>query len=98
MASKLRQEFSKFNLKDDTPCPARKAFRTDPLVLGKVVLRPDTTLDKTKVCQFLELCGSFTAGVDGEYCKNNNLHLKTRQIFYCIKPHAVVTNCPLELL
>lgn len=53
MASKLRQEFSKFNLKDDTPCPARKAFRTDPLVLGKVVLRPDTTLDKTKVCQFL---------------------------------------------
>lgn len=53
VASKLRQEFSKFNLKDDTPCPARKAFRTDPLVLGKVVLRPDTTLDKTKVCQFL---------------------------------------------
>ncbi|CAH3021667.1 unnamed protein product [Porites evermanni] len=49
VASKLRQEFSKFNLKDDTPCPARKAFRTDPLVLGKVVLRPDTTLDKTKV-------------------------------------------------
>lgn len=49
VASKLRQELSKFHLYDSIHNPTQSVFRTDPLIFGKVVLRPDTTLDKKKV-------------------------------------------------
>lgn len=49
VALKLRQELSKLHLNGDTPSSTPTFFRTNPLVLGKVVLRPDTKLDKRKV-------------------------------------------------
>lgn len=51
VALKLRQELSKLHLNGDTPSSTPTFFRTNPLVLGKVVLRPDTKLDKRKVSQ-----------------------------------------------
>lgn len=52
VASKLRQELSKFHLNDAARSPTQSVCRTDPLVFGKVVLRPDTTLDMKKVSTF----------------------------------------------
>lgn len=51
VASKLRQELARLNLRDSfhTSPPV---LRTDPLIFGKVVLRPDTTLDKKKVSSY----------------------------------------------
>lgn len=49
VAIKLRQELSKLNLNDETPSSTQTFLKTNPLVFGKVVLRPDTKLDKRKV-------------------------------------------------
>lgn len=49
VASKLRQELSKLNLKEEFTRSTSTTISTNPLVLGKVVLRPDTRLDKRKV-------------------------------------------------
>ncbi|XP_078376349.1 uncharacterized protein LOC144659724 [Oculina patagonica] len=49
VALKLRQELSKLHLSDESPSSTPTALRTNPLILGKVVLRPDTKLDKRRV-------------------------------------------------
>ncbi|XP_020603130.1 uncharacterized protein LOC110042126 isoform X3 [Orbicella faveolata] len=49
VASKLRQELSKLHLNDENPSSTPTCLKTNPLVFGKVVLRPDTKLDKRKV-------------------------------------------------
>lgn len=49
VALKLRQELSKLNLNDEFTRSTSTTLSTNPLVLGKVVLRPDTRLDKRKV-------------------------------------------------
>ncbi|XP_068694132.1 uncharacterized protein [Montipora foliosa] len=47
VASKLRQELARLHLRESFS--SSTLFKTDPLILGKVVLRPDTTLDRKKV-------------------------------------------------
>lgn len=47
MASKLRQELARLHLRESFS--SSTLFKADPLILGKVVLRPDTTLDRKKV-------------------------------------------------
>lgn len=50
VALRLRQELSKLHLNDEFPrSTSTTTLTTNPLVLGKVVLRPDTRLDKRKV-------------------------------------------------
>lgn len=49
VALRLRQELSKLHLNDEFPRSTSTTLTTNPLVLGKVVLRPDTRLDKRKV-------------------------------------------------